>query len=245
MSVIRRLSVSPTVRLAVERRSGGACESCGLEWPWTLYLFRIEEEGPNSAANLVLLCAACSAGRRGAFLPLIGQRSPRAKLQGANNRRAAVEPLTQSRRRALIAARGARCEVCGGSGTEHALEVHHKLAVLQGGHDGEDNLQVLCFACHRHLQPCSTGCGALAGVRRGVCQHCLVRSRLEALMPEATWDQIKVRFPTFVNQWKPGYEPRPVDSRVELGFKRDGVTLRSLSEASQEVSTWQHDLDLG
>jgi hypothetical protein len=221
----------------VERRSGGACESCGLEWPWTLYLFRVEEEGPNSAANLVLQCMTCSAGRGGGFLPLIGQRSARAKLQGANNRRAAVEPLTATRRRALIAARGARCELCGASGTEHALEVHHKLAVLRGGHDGEENLQVLCFACHRQLQPCSTGCGALAGVRRGVCQNCLTRNRLEALMPEASWDQIKARFPTFVSQWRPGYEPRPLDSR--------GVTLTTLSEASQDVPTWQHDLDLG
>jgi HNH endonuclease len=228
----------------VERRSGGACESCGLEWPWTLYLFRVEEEGPNSAVNLVLLCATCSAGRGGQFLPLIGLRSPRARLQGANNRRAAVQPLTPSRRRALVAARGARCEACGRSGTEHSLEVHHKLAVLHGGHDGEENLQVLCFACHRHLQPCSTGCGALASQRRGVCQNCLVRNRLEALMPEATWDQIKARFSTFVSQWKPGYEPRPLDSTGERGFERDGVTLRSLSEASQDVPTWQHDLDL-
>src|SRR5207253_1176013 len=117
MSVIRRLSAAPTVRLAVEQRSGGACESCGLEWPWTLYLFRVEDEGPNTAANLVLLCATCSTGRSGAFLPLVGQRSTRARLQQANNRRAAVEPLTPSRRRGLIAARGGRCEACGSSGT--------------------------------------------------------------------------------------------------------------------------------
>src|SRR2546423_9196661 len=102
MSVIRRLSASPSVRLAVQRRSAGACESCRLEWPWTLYLFRIEEGGPNTAANLVVLCSVCSAGRSGSFLPLIGQRSPRAKLLEANNRRAAVEPLTPARRRAAI-----------------------------------------------------------------------------------------------------------------------------------------------
>jgi HNH endonuclease len=203
------------VRLAVERRSGGACESCGLEWPWSLYLFRVEEEGPNTAANLVVLCSVCSAGRGGSFVPLIGQRTPRAKLLEANNRRAAVEPLTPSRRRALIAARGARCEACGKPGTERPLEVHHKLAVLRGGHDGEENLQVLCFACHRHLAPCLTGCGALASERRRVCQNCLMRKRLEALIPEATWDQIKARFPTFVRQWKPGYEPKPLGSTVE------------------------------
>ena len=219
MSVIRRLSAPPTVRLAVEQRSGGACESCGLEWPWTLYLFRVDEEGPNTAANLVLLCTTCSAGRSGPFLSLVGQRSPRAKLQQANNRRAAVVPLTPARRRALIAARGAGCEACGSPGTERLLEVHHRLAVLRGGHDGEENLQVLCFACHRHLEPCSTGCGALANQRRGVCQNCLMRNRLEALIPEATWDQIKARFPTFVRQWKPGYEPRPLDSKAETGLE--------------------------
>jgi HNH endonuclease len=203
------------VRLAVERRSAGACESCGLEWPWSLYLFRVEEEGPNTAANLVVLCSVCSAGRGGSFVPLIGLRTPRAKLLEANNRRAAVEPLTPSRRRALIADRGACCEACGRSETECALEVHHKLAVLRGGDDGAENLQVLCFACHRHLQPCLTGCGALAGERRRACQNCLLRNRLEALMPEATWEQIKTRFPGFVSQWKPGYEPKALDSRVE------------------------------
>jgi HNH endonuclease len=199
----------------VERRSGGACESCRLEWPWALYLFRVQEEGPNTAANLVVLCSMCSNGRNGPFLPLIGLRTPRAKLQEANNRRAAVEPLTPSRRRALIAARGGCCEACGESGTERILEVHHKLAILQGGHDGEDNLQVLCFACHRHLQPCLTGCGAWASRRRGVCQNCVMRKRLEALIPEATWEEIKARFPTFVRQWKPGYEPKPLDWEAE------------------------------
>jgi hypothetical protein len=34
-----------------------------------------------------------------------------------------------------------------------------------------------------------------------------MRSMLEQLMPEATWDEIKARFPGFVAHWKPGYEP--------------------------------------
>jgi hypothetical protein len=97
--------------------------------------------------------------------------------------------------------------------------VHHKLAVLQGGHDGEDNLQVLCFACHRNLQPCLTGCGAWAGKGRGVCQNCVVRKRLETLIPDATWEEIKARFPGFVRQWKPGYEPKPLNSEAEAQLR--------------------------
>jgi 5-methylcytosine-specific restriction endonuclease McrA len=232
MSDVRRLSVAPTVRLNVVRRSGGACESCRLEWPWALYLFRVQEEGPDIATNLVILCSRCSDGRNGPFLALIGQRSPRAKLKEANNRRAAVAPLTPSRRRALIAARGARCEACGMSGTERPLEVHHKVAVLQGGHDGDDNLEVLCFACHRRLQPCITGCGAWTKRAAGLCQNCLVRKRLEALIPEATWEEIKARFPAFVRQWKPGYEPKPLNSEEET--RLEAGRLAQLDTASLE-----------
>jgi hypothetical protein len=39
-----------------------------------------------------------------------------------------------------------------------------------------------------------------------------MRKRLQALIPEATWEEIKARFPAFVSQWKPGYEPKPLDS---------------------------------
>jgi 5-methylcytosine-specific restriction endonuclease McrA len=205
---VRRLAASPTVRLAVERRSGGACESCGLAWPWILHLFRVDEVGANTVANLIALCVKCSDGRSGASLPLIGQQDSRARLRAANNRHAAVLPLTGSRRRALIAARGARCELCGEAGGGRPLEVHHKLAVLQGGHDGEDNLQVLCFACHHNLQPCMTGCGAWAKKSTGLCRNCLTRALLESLLPEASWEEVKARFPGFVSQWKAGYEPR-------------------------------------
>jgi hypothetical protein len=233
MSDVRGLSVAPTVRLHVERRSGGACESCGLEWPWALYLFRIQEEGPDIAANLVVLCSRCSDGRKGPFLPLVGQRSPRAKLQEANNRRAAVAPLTPSRRRALIATRGARCEACGTTATQRPLEVHHKVAVLRGGHDGDDNLEVLCFTCHRGLQACITGCGAWTKKAAGLCQNCLMRKRLEALIPEATWEEIKARFPSFVWQWKPGYEPKRLNSEVETQLEAGGFA--QLDIASPEA----------
>jgi hypothetical protein len=118
--------------------------------------------------------------------------------------------MKDAARKKLIAARGGACEVCGAPAEVRALEVHHRQPVLQGGDDREENLQVLCFACHHRLQPCSTGCGAWASKRSGVCRHCQTRRALERLLPEATWDEIKLRFPGFVQQWKPGYEPLPM-----------------------------------
>jgi hypothetical protein len=171
---------------------------------------RIDEGAPCSAANLIVLCGTCSAADDRQWTPLVGSRSTRDRMLTASNRRSGVEPLTASRRRALIAARGGACEICGASAAERVLQVHHKLAVLRGGDDSELNLQVLCFACHHQLRPCATGCGAWAGKRFGVCHNCQMRHSLERLIPDATWDEIKARFPSFVQQWKPGYEPLPV-----------------------------------
>jgi len=173
------LRLAPSVRGALERRCAGACESCGLEWPWALYVFRLADSERSTVANLIVLCGNCSAGREGEFSPLIGTRSPRDRVLGANNRRAGVMPLTDSRRRALITARGGACEVCRASAGERALEVHHRLAVLRGGDDREENLQVLCFACHHHLQTCATGCGAWASKRFGICRKCQLRMYFE------------------------------------------------------------------
>ena len=205
-----RLRLAPGVRIALERRCAGACESCGLEWPWALYVFRVDHAGKCTTANLVVLCGACSVGRDDDFAPMVGARSTRDRLLTAANRRAGVQPLTASRRRALIAARGGACEVCGATGAERVLQVHHRRAVLQGGDDSEENLQVLCFACHHRLQPCATGCGAWASKRVGVCRNCQMRKALERLMPEATWEEVKARYPGFVQQWKPDYEPLPM-----------------------------------
>jgi len=205
-----RLRIAPGVRVALERRCAGACESCGLEWRWALYIFKVDESGGCATASLIVLCGNCSATHEGEFVPLVGNRSTRARLLTANNRRAGARPLTPSRRRALIAARGGACEVCGASAAERVLQVHHRLAVLLGGDDGEGNLQVLCFACHHHLQPCSTGCGAWANKRFGICRNCQMRRSLEQLMPDATWEEIKARYPGFVQQWKPDYEPLPL-----------------------------------
>jgi len=204
------LRLAPSVRLALERRCSGACERCGVEWRWALYVFRVDEAAPCTVANLVALCGTCSAGDDRQWTPYVGRRSTRDRMLAASNRRAGVQPLTAARRRALIAARGGACEVCGVTAAERVLQVHHLLPVLRGGDDGDDNLQVLCFACHHHLQPCATGCGAWASRRFGICRNCQMRRSLEQLMPGATWEDVKARFPGFVQQWKPGYEPRPV-----------------------------------
>jgi len=212
----RRVALAPGVRATVERRCGGACESCGFAWPWSLELFRVREDGPNTAANLLALCPRCSGERLDPSTPLVARRGVRERMRIANNRRAAVQSLTPARRRALIASRGGCCEICGISGGVRTLEVHHKLALLQGGHDGEDNLQVLCFACHRQVQPCITGCGGWARKPRQLCRHCLTRKLLEDLTPEATWEEIKARYPSLVAQWKPGYEPSAVPGSIQL-----------------------------
>ena len=202
------LRVSAGARAAVLRRCGGSCEACGLEWPWLLYLFRIEEEASAAGANLLALCSRCSNSRPGAFTPLLSQPSLRDRLREANNRRTGTRKLTPARRRRLIAARGSRCQLCGVPASQRQLDVHHRLGVLQGGDDAEENLLVLCFACHHHLQPCSSGCGRWAKTPAALCRHCETRRRLEDLFPASSWEEIKARFPSLVRSWPPGYEPR-------------------------------------
>ena len=216
-----RLRLAPSVRVALERRCAGACEGCAIEWRWALYVFKLDEEAACSAANLIVLCGACSADRTGDWAPYVGERGTRERILFANNRRGGTTPMTESRRKALIAGRGGACEICGASASERVLQVHHKLPVLMGGDDREENLQVLCFACHHRLQRCATGCGAWASKRAGVCRHCLTRHALELLMPDATWHDIKSRFPGFVAQWKPGYEPLPISS-LPVALPRTG-----------------------
>ena len=205
-----KLRLAPSVRLAIDRRCRGRCESCGLDWRWALYVFKLVESDRCSRPNLIVLCGNCSANRDGDFAPLVGSRTLRDRMLFANNKRGGTTPMTDAKRRALIAARGGACELCGISGTERVLEIHHRLGVLQGGDDREENLQVLCFACHHRLQQCATGCGAWASKRHGVCRQCQTRHWLEQLLPDASWDEIKRRFPSFVEQWKPGYEPKPI-----------------------------------
>ena len=166
------LRLSPGARAAVARRCGGACEACGLEWPWLLYVFRVDPAGPDGAANLLVLCTRCSQGRAGPFRPLLGEPSVRERLRAANNRRTGAAKLTAARRRRLIAARGGRCQVCGVPGSERQLDVHHRRGIFAGGDDAEENLMVLCFACHHHLRPCEAGCGRWAKLPARLCRRC-------------------------------------------------------------------------
>jgi hypothetical protein len=202
------LRVSASARKAVERRCGDACEVCGLEWPWLLYLFPIDDQAPKTAANLIALCVTCSSGRAGPFAPLLVEPSLRDRLRRANNRRTGATPLTAARRRKLIEVRGGRCQVCSVNGSERQLEVHHRLGVLQGGDDSDDNLMVLCFACHHHLRPCATGCGGWAKLPAKLCRHCETRRRLEARYAGQSWAQIKSHLPALARSWPAGYEPR-------------------------------------
>jgi hypothetical protein len=166
----------------VLRRCQEACEGCGLEWPWNLYLFRVDETRPAAAANLRVLCPACSSGNAGLFAPLLTELSLRERMRNANNRRAGVVKLTPARRRRLIEARGQCCEICGVPGGERQLQVHHRQAILQGGSDHEANLLVLCFACHHHLQPCASGCGRWTKKPRTICRQCRTEQLLKELV---------------------------------------------------------------
>jgi hypothetical protein len=195
-------------RALVLRRCRGACERCGLEWPWELYLFRIDPGSRAWAANLRALCGRCSESETGDFAPLIAEPSLRERMRAANNRRTGATRLTPARRHMLIERRGARCELCGVSGAERQLDVHHRVAILRGGDDSEPNLLVLCFTCHHQLQPCALGCGRYARRPNPMCRRCSMRRRLEELYPASTWDEIKTRMPSLARAWPPGYEPR-------------------------------------
>ena len=175
------LRVSHGARSAVLRRCQGRCERCGLEWPWELYVFLGDPAAPAAARNLLALCLACSAGRAGPFAPLLATPSLRDRLRARNNGRTGAAKLTDARRRKLIQARGARCERCGIPGTERQLEVHHRLGVFRGGDDSEQNLEVLCFACHHHVQPCAAACGRWAKLPAKLCRRCQTERRLAEL----------------------------------------------------------------
>lgn len=179
-----RLVVGGGARALAMRRCGGACESCGLEWPWALYLFRRDPAHGSSASNLRVLCMRCADDLEAPFAPLLPEQSYRERMRSRNNRRTGAIKLTPARRTRLIAARGGACEICGVPGSERQLQVHHRIAVLRGGDDSEENLLVLCFACHHQLQPCSTGCGRWTKKPNTICRHCWTQHRLEELYGE-------------------------------------------------------------
>lgn len=176
-----RLRVSPGARAAVLRRCGGACERCGLQWPWALQLFLVAPDAGPRAVNLVALCLPCSAPVEGPFAPLLAQPSLRDRLRARNNARTGAPMLTDGARRRLIALRGSCCEACGVSGEDRQLDVHHLLGVFRGGDDSPENLMVLCFVCHHHLRPCAAGCGRWAKKPATLCRRCRTERRLEEL----------------------------------------------------------------
>jgi hypothetical protein len=169
-------------RAVVLRRCGGACEACGLEWPWHLYLFLVEQSLPARARNLRVLCGPCSSGQAGPCAPLLAEHSLRERMRQANNRRTGADKLTEARRRRLIEARGGCCEICGVPGSVRQLQVHHRVAVLRGGDDSEANLLVLCFACHHVVQPCANACGHWVKKPHRICRHCQTEERLAELI---------------------------------------------------------------
>src|SRR5262249_16389924 len=132
----RRVAIAPGLRATVERRCGAACESCGFAWPWSLDLFRVREDGPNNAANLIALCPRCSGDRLDPSTPLVARRGLRERMRSANNMRAAVQPLTPARRRALIASRGGWLGGRGEPGGPGALGGRHKVSLRRGGPAG-------------------------------------------------------------------------------------------------------------
>ncbi|HEY2437881.1 MAG TPA: hypothetical protein VGH93_11920, partial [Solirubrobacteraceae bacterium] len=118
-----RLVVGGSARAVVLRRTGGACEGCGLEWPWAIYLFLVDEGAPARASNLQALCWLCSDGREGRFVALLPELSQRERLRAANNMRTGALKLTPARRLRMIAERGGCCEICGVPGEERQLQV--------------------------------------------------------------------------------------------------------------------------
>jgi hypothetical protein len=151
------LRVSAGARAAVMRRCRGACEACGLEWPWLLYLFRIDQASPPRAANLRALCGPCSANEVADCAPLLTRPSLRDRVREANNRRAGTTKLTAARRRRLIAARGGSCEICGVSGLERQLDV-------QASFEAAMIRRTTCLCCaSRAIITCSLARRAAAG----------------------------------------------------------------------------------
>lgn len=68
--------------------------------------------------------------------------------QPFNHRRTNRELLSGSLRYNIIARAGGRCEACGISAEEKALEVDHIVPVNKGGTNDESNLQALCYSCN-------------------------------------------------------------------------------------------------
>jgi ATP adenylyltransferase len=65
-----------------------------------------------------------------------------------DHRRAALGYLSGSLRYEVLKRAGFRCELCGVSADERAIEVDHIVPRKHGGEDDLTNLQALCFKCN-------------------------------------------------------------------------------------------------
>jgi ATP adenylyltransferase len=65
-----------------------------------------------------------------------------------DHRRAALGYLSGSLRYEVLKRAGRRCELCGISADERAIEVDHIIPRKHGGEDDLTNLQALCFKCN-------------------------------------------------------------------------------------------------
>jgi len=65
-----------------------------------------------------------------------------------DHRRTALGELSGTVRYQVLSRAGFRCELCGVSADEQALEVDHILPRRHGGQDDETNLQSLCWRCN-------------------------------------------------------------------------------------------------
>jgi ATP adenylyltransferase len=65
-----------------------------------------------------------------------------------DHRRAALGYLSGSVRYKVLQLAGGRCELCGVSIEERAIEVDHILPRKHGGTDAPENLQALCYKCN-------------------------------------------------------------------------------------------------
>lgn len=76
------------------------------------------------------------------LMRLIEHKGPQKK----NRKR---EPIGLSKRYQVLKRDGFQCVICGASGKDARLEIDHKIPISEGGSDGMDNLQTLCFNCNR------------------------------------------------------------------------------------------------
>jgi ATP adenylyltransferase len=100
-------------------------------------LANVEELSPEQRDALVGLCDSALADYR-------ERRGERIY----DHRRAALGDISGTDRYEVLKKAGFRCELCGVSADERALEVDHILPRRHGGSDDRSNLQALCYRCN-------------------------------------------------------------------------------------------------